>query len=51
MVKNRKYRMTKYVLALNKHPFSLNLRSSLINMYDFSVLVILKKQTNENKVK
>ena len=43
MVKNNKYRMTKYVLVLNNHPFSLNLRSSLANIYDFSVLAIPKK--------
>ena len=43
--------MTKYVLVLNNHPFSSNLRSSLVNAYDFSVPAILKKETNESKVK
>ena len=41
MVKNNKYRMTKYVLVLNNHPFSLNF--GLANIYDFSVLAIPKK--------
>ena len=42
--------MTKYVLALNKHPFSSNLRSVLANTSNFSVLAILK-QNKQMKIK
>ena len=36
--------MTKYVLVLKNYPFSSNLGSSLVNIYDFFVLVILKNK-------
>ena len=52
MVKNHKYGMTKYILVLNNHLFSSNFRYSLANIYDFSVIAILKKnkqmKTNSN---
>ena len=35
--------MTKYILVLNNHLFSSNFRYSLANIYDFSVIAILKK--------
>ena len=43
VVKNHKYRMTKYILVLNNHLFFSNFRYSLANIYDFSVIAILKK--------
>ena len=35
--------MTKYILVLNNHLFFSNFRYSLANIYDFSVIAILKK--------